>query len=123
MSYNNSINKATIVAEISVYNISNINLHIEAYQFKTVDYYNVMKSLIEAGKYRNHHFKKYVLWYNDVATTSRQIDYRLVVNSECVNYVLATFRPNNYGTIINTTIAIPINTLIAPCSTGSSYYR
>jgi hypothetical protein len=75
-----------------------------------------MKSLIESGKYR-YHFKRYVL-YSDVATTSRQIDYRLVVNSECVNYVLATFRTNNYGTI-----AIPINTLIAPCSTGSSYYR
>ncbi len=51
-----------------------------------------MKLLIEAGKYR-YHFKRYVL-YSDVATTSRQIDYRLVVNSECVNYVLATFPPH-----------------------------
>ena len=41
-----------IVAETNVYNISNIILHIEAYQFKTSDYYNVMKSLIESGKYR-----------------------------------------------------------------------
>ena len=39
-----------IAAETSVYNISNIILHIEAYQFKTSDYYNVMKSLIESGK-------------------------------------------------------------------------
>ena len=100
-----------IAAETSVYNISNIILHIEAYQFKTSDYYNVMKSLIESGKYR-YHFKRYVL-YSDVATTSRQIDYRLVVNSECVNYVLATFRPNGYGTIAN-----PVNTLISPCSAG-----
>jgi hypothetical protein len=51
------------------------------------------------GKYK-YNFKKYV-FYSDVATTSRQIDYRLVVNSECVNYVLACFRPNNYGTIAN----------------------
>jgi len=67
--------------------------------------------MIEAGNYR-YHFKRYVL-YSDVATTSRQIDYRMVVNSECVNYVLATFRPNNYGTIAN-----PVNTLISPCSAG-----
>jgi hypothetical protein len=51
--------------------------------------------------------------YSDVATTSRQIDYRMDVNSECVNYILATFRPNNYGTIAN-----PVNTLISPCSAG-----
>ncbi len=70
-------------AENGVYNISNIVLHIEAYQFKTDDYYNVVKSLIKAGKYR-YHFKRYVL-YRDAATTSRQIDYRMVVNSECVN--------------------------------------
>ena len=100
-----------IVAENNVYNISNIILHIEAYQFKTMDYYNVMKRMIEAGNYR-YHFKRYVL-YSDVATTSRQIDYRMVVNSECVNYVLATFRPNGYGTIAN-----PVNTLISPCSAG-----
>ena len=70
-----------------------------------------MKQMIEAGNYR-YHFKRYVL-YSDVATTSRQIDYRMVVNSECVNYVLATFRPNGYGTIAN-----PVNTLISPLSTG-----
>ena len=50
-----------IAAETGVYYISNIILHIEAYQFKTVDYYNVMKRLIEAGKCR-YHFKKYVLY-------------------------------------------------------------
>ncbi len=62
-----------------------------------------MKQMIEAGNYR-YPFKRYVL-YSDVATTSRQIDYRMVVNSECVNYVLAIFRPNGYGTIAN-----PVNT-------------
>ena len=111
VSYNTSTNKLEIATENSVYYISNIILHIEAYQFKTMDYYNVMKRMIEAGNYR-YHFKRYVL-YSDVATTSRQIDYRMVVNSECVNYVLATFRPNGYGTIAN-----PVNTLISPCSAG-----
>ena len=110
-SQENAGNRNAIAAENSVYYISNIVLHIEAYQFKTMDYYNVMKQMIEAGNYR-YHFKRYVL-YSDVATTSRQIDYRMVVNSECVNYVLATFRPNNYGTIAN-----PVNTLISPCSAG-----
>jgi hypothetical protein len=37
----------------------------------------------------------------------------MVVNSECINYVLATFRPNGYSTIAN-----PVNTLISPLSTG-----
>ncbi len=49
--------QGAIAAETSVYYISNIILHIEAYQFKTGDYYNVMKALIEAEKYR-HHFKR-----------------------------------------------------------------
>jgi len=70
-----------------------------------------MKELIASGKYR-YHFKRYVL-YNDAATTSRAIDYRMVVNSECVNYVLATFRPDGYTTLSN-----PVNTLISPLSTG-----
>lgn len=93
------------------YSISNIVLHIEALQFKTRDYYDVMNKLVESGNYR-YHFKRYVL-YSDAATTSRQIDYRMVVNSECVNYVLATFRPNGYDTIAN-----PVNSLISPLSTG-----
>ena len=103
--------QGAIAAENSVYYISNIVLHIETYQFMSDDYYNVMKELIASGKYR-YHFKRYVL-YSDAATTSRVIDYRMVVNSECINYVLATFRPNGYGTIAN-----PVNTLIAPCSAG-----
>ncbi len=107
----NAGNRNAIAAENSVYYISNIVLHIEAYQFKTMDYYNVMKQMIEAGNYR-YHFKRYVL-YSDVATTSRQIDYRMVVNSECVNYVLATFRPAGFNTIAN-----PVNTLISPLSAG-----
>ena len=104
-------NSAQIDAENSVYYISNIVLHIEALQFKTRDYYDVMNRLVETGQYK-YHFKRYVL-YSDVATTSRQIDYRMVVNSECVNYILACFRPNGYGTIAN-----PVNTLIAPLSAG-----
>jgi hypothetical protein len=94
-----------------IYSISNIVLHIEALQFKTRDYYDVMNKLVESGNYR-YHFKKYVL-YNDAPTTSRQIDYRMIVNSECVNYVLATFRPNGFNTIAN-----PVNTLISPVSAG-----
>jgi hypothetical protein len=103
--------QVAIAAENSVYYISNIILHTEAYHFKTSDYYDVMKTLVQSGKYR-YHFKKHDL-YSDVATTSRQIDYRMVVNSECINYILATFRPNGYGTIAN-----PVNTLISPCSAG-----
>jgi len=95
----------------AVYSISNIVLHIEAFQFKTRDYYDVMNKLVDSGNYR-YHFKKYVL-YNDAATASRQIDYRMVVNSECVNYVLATFRPAGFNTIAN-----PVNTLISPLSAG-----
>jgi hypothetical protein len=70
-----------------------------------------MESLIEAGKYR-YHFQRYVL-YSDAATTSRQIDYRMVLNSQCVNYKLRTFRPAGYDTIAN-----PVNTLISPHSAG-----
>ncbi len=71
-----------------------------------------MKSLIEAGKYR-YHFKRYVL-YSDAAATSRQIDYRMVVNSECVNYILTTFRPNGYDTIAPAAASLPAP-LRAPC--------
>jgi hypothetical protein len=38
----------------------------------------------------------------------------MVVNSECLNYVLATFRPNGYDTIanpVNALIAFPLDTL------------
>ena len=70
-----------------------------------------MNKLVESGNYR-YHFKRYVL-YSDTATTSRQIDYRMIVNSECVNYVLATFRPSGFNTIAN-----PVNTLISPVSVG-----
>ena len=109
--FNSSTNNGAIAAEAAIFSISNIVLHIEAFQFKTRDYYDVMNKLVDSGNYR-YHFKKYVL-YTDAATTSRQIDYRMVVNSECVNYVLATFRPNGYTTLSN-----PINTLISPCSAG-----
>ena len=37
----------------------------------------------------------------------------MIVNSECVNYVLATFRPDGYTTLSN-----PINSLIAPLAAG-----
>jgi hypothetical protein len=111
--FNNTNVNGENIAESAVYYISNIVLHIEALQFKTGDYYDVMNALVDSGNYR-YHFKRYVL-YSDTATTSRQIDYRMVVNSECLNYVLATFRPSNYNTIAN-----PVNTLIAPCSTGHS---
>jgi hypothetical protein len=94
-----------------IFSISNIVLHIEAFQFKTRDYYDVMNKLVESGNYR-YHFKKYVL-YNDAPTTSRQMDYRMIVNSECVNYILATFRPSGFATISN-----PVNTLISPLSAG-----
>jgi hypothetical protein len=110
-SQENAGSRNAIAAENSVYYISNIVLHIEALQFKTRDYYDVMNRLVETGQYK-YHFKRYVL-YSDVATTSRQIDYRMVVNSECVNYILACFRPNGYGTIAN-----PVNTLISPLSAG-----
>lgn len=95
----------------NTFQISDIVLHIEALQFKTDDYYQVMNRLVDSGAYK-YHFKRYVL-QTDAATTTRQIDYRLVVNSECLNYVLATFRPGNYDTLAN-----PVNTLISPTSVG-----
>ena len=110
-SYNACRNGGRVNPESEVYYIKDIVLHIEALQFKTRDYYDVMNKLVDSGNYR-YHFKKYVL-YSDVATTSRQIDYRMVVNSECVNYILACFRPNGYNTIAN-----PVNTLIAPLAAG-----
>jgi hypothetical protein len=86
------VNNAGTVAidAIDRYQISNIYLYIESLQFKTSDYYDVMNRL-DSGNYRIH-FKRYVL-YNDATTTDRQIDYRVMFNSECLNYVLATFRP------------------------------
>ncbi len=95
----------------NTFQISDIVLHIEALQFKTSDYYDIMNRLVDSGAYK-YHFKRYVL-QTDASTTTRQIDYRLVVNSECLNYVLATFRPNGYDTLAN-----PVNTLIAPTSVG-----
>jgi hypothetical protein len=59
ISFNSSATKAGVAAETAVYNISNIILHIEVYQFKTREYYDVMKSMIVAGKYK-YHFKRYV---------------------------------------------------------------
>lgn len=105
-------NAAAVAADaVERYQISSITLYIEALQFKTSDYYDVMNRLIDSGNYKIH-FKRYVL-YNDATTTDRGIDYRVMVNSECLNYVLATFRPNNYTTLSN-----PVNTLISPVSTG-----
>ena len=98
----NPPNVANIVAESAVYYIRDITLHVEAYQFKTSEYYDIMNRLVDSGAYK-YHFKRYVL-QTDTATTSRQIDYRLVVNSECLNYVLACFRPNGYDTIANPVI-------------------
>jgi hypothetical protein len=89
------------------YQISNIYLYIEALQFKFSDYYDVMNRLVDSGNHRIH-FKRYLL-YNDATTTERQIDYRVMVSSECLNYVLATFRPNGSATLSN-----PVNTLISP---------
>ncbi len=96
---------------IDRYQISIIYLYIEALQFKTSDYYDVMNRLIDSGNYRIH-FKRCVL-YNDATTTDRAIDYRVMVNSECLNYVLCTFRPNGFATLSN-----PVNTLISSLSSG-----
>jgi len=95
----------------NTYEIRDIVLHIEALQFKGSDYYDTMNRLVADGLYK-YHFKRYVL-QTDAATATRQIDYRLLVNSECLNYVLATFRPAGYDTLAN-----PVNTLISPTSTG-----
>lgn len=89
---------AVVAADANItYEVSDIILHIEALQFKLNDYYNVMTKLVQDGLYK-YHFKRYVL-QTDTATADRLIDYRLVVNSECLNYVLATFRPNGYDTL------------------------
>ena len=100
-----------IATETSVYQISNIILHIEAYQFKTSEYYDIMNRLVDSGAFK-YHFKRYVL-QTDTATTTRLINYRLIANSECLNYVLTTFRPAGYDTIAN-----PLNTLISGQSFG-----
>jgi len=97
---------AVIAADTQQFSIRDIVLHMEALQFKTSDYYDIMNRLVDSGAYK-YHFKRYVL-QTDAATTTRQIDYRMVVNSECLNYVLATFRPNGYDTLAN-----PINSLIS----------
>ena len=102
---------ALIAADTLQYSIRDIVLHMEALQFKTSDYYDIMNRLVDSGAYK-YHFKRYVL-QTDAATTTRQIDYRLVVNSECVNYVLATFRPNGYDTLAN-----PINSQISAGCVG-----
>lgn len=100
-----------IATETSQFSIRDVVLHLEALQFKTSDYYDIMDRLVESGAYK-YHFKRYVL-QTDAATTTRQIDYRMVVNSECINYVLTAFRPNGYDTIAN-----PVNTLISPACIG-----
>ena len=97
---------AVIAADAQQFSIRDIVLHMEALQFKTSDYYDIMNRLVDSGAYK-YHFKRYVL-QTDAATTTRLIDYRMVVNSECLNYVLATFRPNGYDTLAN-----PINSLIS----------
>lgn len=103
---------AAVAADTNnVYQISNIVLHIEAYQFRGGDYFDVMNALVGSGNYK-YHFKRYVL-QTDSATTNRIIDYRLVVNSECLNYVLATFRPSGYDTLSQV-----VNTLVSPTASG-----
>lgn len=102
---------ALIAAEPQQFSIRDIVLHMEALQFKTSDYYDIMNRLVDSGAYK-YHFKRYVI-QNDASTTSRLIDYRLVVNSECVNYVLATFRPNGYDTLSN-----PVNSQISASCIG-----
>jgi hypothetical protein len=97
---------AVIAADAQQFSIRDIVLHMEALQFKTSDYYDIMNRLVDSGAYK-YHFKRYVL-QTDAATTTRLIDYRMVVNSECLNYVLATFRPNGYDTLAN-----PVNSLIS----------
>ncbi len=41
------------------------------------------------------------------------IDHRMMVNSESLNYVLATFQPNGYDKFSQ-----PVNSLISPLSAG-----
>ena len=102
---------ALIAAETPLFSIRDVVLQMEALQFKTSDYYDIMNRLVDSGAYK-YHFKRYVI-QSDAATTTRQIDYRLVVNSECVNYVLATFRPNGYDTLCN-----PVNSQISASCIG-----
>lgn len=102
---------AAIAPETQQFSIRDVVLHMEALQFKTSDYYDIMNRLVDSGAYK-YHFKRYVI-QTDAATTTRQVDYRMVVNSECLNYVLATFRPNGYDTLAN-----PVNSLIAPPCVG-----
>jgi hypothetical protein len=102
---------AVIAADVQQFSIRDIVLHMEALQFKTSDYYDIMNRLVDSGAYK-YHFKRYVL-QTDAATTTRQIDYRMVVNSECLNYVLATFRPNGYDTLAN-----PVNSQISAACIG-----
>lgn len=112
---NVTVNGGAVAAETAQYSIRDVVLHLEALQFKNSDYYDIMNQLVDSGKWK-YHFKRYVL-QNDAATagTARTIDYRMVVNSECVNYVLATFRPTTYSTPSN-----PLNTLIAPQGAGNT---
>jgi len=101
-----------VAADVNnTYEIRDIVLHLEAFQFKTSEYYDTMGALVERNAYK-YHFKRYVL-QTDSATPTRQIDYRLVVNSECVNYVLACFRPAGYDTL-----AQPVITQLSPCAFG-----
>jgi len=109
-----NITTGAIVAEANQYAIRDIVLHIEALQFKTSDYYDVMNRLVDSGAYK-YHFKRYVLQTDaSTAGTTRTIDYRMVVNSECLNYVMACFRPATH-----TTEANPLNTLISPQGAGN----
>jgi len=105
---------AAIAAEGTSYEVRDIVLHIEALQFKTSDYYDVMNRLVDSGAYK-YHYKRYVLQTDSATTgTGRTIDYRMVVNSECLNYVMACFRPASY-----TTEATVLNTLVAPQGAGN----
>lgn len=103
--------RAAVAADTQQFSIRDVVLHMEALQFKTSDYYDIMNRLVDSGAYK-YHFKRYVI-QTDAATTTRQVDYRMVVNSECLNYVLATFRPNGYDTLAN-----PVNSLISPSCIG-----
>lgn len=104
-------NIGNIAPEPQQFAIRDVILHMEALQFKTSDYYDIMNRLVDSGAYK-YHFKRYVI-QNDAQTTTRQIDYRLVVNSECLNYVLATFRPNGFDVLSN-----PINSQISSSTIG-----
>ena len=95
----------------NTYEIRDIILHIEGLKFKDNSYYEVMNRLVEGGNY-HYHFKRYVL-QTDTSNTNRTINYRLVVNSECLNYVLATFRPGGYDTLSQ-----PVITQMSPTCFG-----